>query len=186
MDAFATFVDLGKRLNRVFTSDEQDWVTSLLEDAAEYMRGVIGSQVYPGRQVTYTTYASGGWVDLPQAPVKSVDAVVRDGSPVSYQLIQDSLRVPCDGPVTITFTYGLASPPADLVGINCALVSQMMLTVEAGIGLTAGGLSSVALDDFKAAWADAGAQSGLAMTDATRKYLVDNYGRSAWVVGTSR
>lgn len=161
-------------------------MTSLLEDAADYMRGVIGSQVFPTRQVTYDTYVSGGWVTLPQSHVKSVDAVVRDGSPVSYTRIQDSLRFDCDGPVTITFSFGLASAPGDLVAINCALVSQMMLTVEAGLGLTAGGLSSVALDDFKAAWADAGAQSGLSMTDSTRRYLIDNYGRSAWVVSTGR
>lgn len=186
MDAFATFTDLGTRMKRDFAPAEQGWVTSLLEDSADFMRGVIGNHVYPSRQSTYTAYPTGGWVELPQSPVKSVDAVQRDGVDVTYERVQDSLKVDCREPVDVTFTYGLTTAPGDLVGINCALVSQMMLTIEAGIGLTAGGLSSVALDDFKAAWADAGAQSGMSLTAATEKYLVDHYGRSAWVVGMSR
>lgn len=186
MQAFATFSDLGVRLNREFAPDEQAWVTSLLEDAADFMRGVIGNQVYPSRQSTYVAYPAGGWVDLPQTPVRSVDSVQRDGVDVTYERVQDSLKVDCREPVTVTFTYGLSTVPGDLVSINCALVSQMMLTVSAGLGLTAGGLSSVALDDFKAAFADAGAMSGLALTDATRTYLQSRYGSSAWVVGMSR
>lgn len=161
-------------------------MTSLLADAAAYMRGVIGYQVYPARQVTYTAYPSGGWVDLPQTPVKSVDSVQQNGSAVSFERFQDSVRVFVNGPVLITFTFGMSSPPDDLKAINCALVSQPMLTVEAGVGLTAGGLSSIALDDFKAAWADSATASVTNITDATRKYLVDNYGRNGWVVGTTR
>lgn len=186
MTAFATADDLAVRMKRTFTEGDQAWVTALLEDAAGVMRGVMRNQVYPSAQSTYLAYPTGGWVDLPQGFIRSVDAVTRDGDPVRFERVQDSIRVHCDGPVEVTFTYGLDTAPADLIGINCALVSGVILTVENGLGLTAGGTSSVAIDDFKLAFADAGASSGAALTDTTRDYLVQNYGRSAWVVEASR
>lgn len=184
MIAFATSDDLALRLNRTFTTGEEAWVTALLEDAADFMRGVMGSQVYPSTQSTYVAYPVGGRVTLPQGMVRSVDAVERDGEEVEYERRQDTLFVDCNDPVDVTFTYGLDAAPGDLVSINCALVSQMMLTVEAGLGLSGGGLSSVAIDDFRAAFADGGASTGLSMTDHTRNYLVGKYGTSAWVVET--
>lgn len=186
MTAFATHSDLATRMQRTFTSEEQTWLTALLEDAAAQMRGVMRNQVYPSTEATYTAYPSGGWVDLPQSFITSIGAVERDGVEIEYTRRGDSISVDCDTAVDITFTYGLATAPADLVGINCAMVSGAILTVEAGIGLTAGGLSSVALDDFKAAFADGGEHSGITMTEFTRKYLVERYGRSAWVVEASR
>lgn len=182
MVAFATATDLGVRMNRTFTSDEQAWVTALLEDAAAFMRGVMRNQVYPSTTSTYTAYPLRGRVALPQTFIRSLDAVTVGGLPVSYDRFEDTITVGDDVPTEITFTYGLDTAPGDLIGINCALVSQMMLTVEAGLGLNAGGLSSVALDDFKAAWADAGASSGMAMTAATKNYLEDNYGSTQWFV----
>jgi len=173
-------------MKRTFTTDEQTWVTSLLEDAAAYMRGVIGFQVYPSRQATYTAYPSGGTVNLPQSPIRSVDSVQQNGQDVAFSRFEDSVEVGCSGSVDVTFTFGMASPPGDLVGINCALVSGPMLSVEAGVGLTAGGLSSVALDDFKAAWAASDTAPATNITPATEKYLRDTYGRNGWVVGTRR
>jgi hypothetical protein len=187
--AFATPTDLAVRMKRTFTADEQSWVETLLEDAAAFMRGVMRNQVYPARQSTYLAYPVGGWVRLPQSHIVSVDAVVAKltGVPVEWEQEQDSIHVHCDeGPVTVTFTYGLTVPPDDLVNINCALVSQQMLTVESGLGLNAGGISSASIDDYKIAFADGGKGSGLSMTDATRKYLEDTYGTTGWFVATNR
>lgn len=184
MTAFATYTDLGVRMKRTFTAAEQPWATALLEDAAALMRGVMRNQVYPPAQSVYVAYPVGGRVDLPQGFIRSVDAVTRNGVAVKFTRSQDSISVDGDVPVTVTFTYGLPTAPFDLIGINCALASGAILTVEAGLGLTAGGLSSVAIDDFKAAFADAGAQSGMALTDATKAYLIEHYGRSGWVVDT--
>lgn len=186
MDAFATADDLALRMRRTFSPGETAWVTALLEDAAALMRGVMRNQVYPPAQSTYVAYPTGGWVRLPQDFVNSVDSVQRDGTDVEFVLRQDSIGVDCDEPVTIEFSYGLTVAPADLVGINCALVSGVMLTAEAGVGLTAGGLSSIAIDDFKASFADGGAASGMVLSEHSRDYLVSHYGRSAWVVEASR
>lgn len=186
MEAFATFSDLATRLQRDFTPVEQGWVTALLQDAADFMRGVMRNQVYPSQQSTYIAYPAAGWVRLPQSYVRSVDSVTRAGSNVQWVQDGDSIRVSCNDPVTVKFTYGLDTPPSDLVGINCALAAQMMLTIEAGIGLTAGGLSSIAIDDYKASFADGGIGTGLSMTAATRTYLEDHYGSTSWVVGNRR
>jgi hypothetical protein len=182
MTAFATAAELSVRLNRTFSAEEEVWVESLLEDAADFMRGVMGNKVYPSAQTTYTAYVSSGWVTLPQSMVRSVDAVTQNGAAITFTQFQDSIKVDVTGAIEVTFTYGVAAAPRDLVAINCALVGQQMLTVEANLGLSAGGLSSVAIDDFKLAFADAGASTGLALTANTEKYLKDNYGSSGWVV----
>ena len=70
VDAFATYEDLEARLNRAFTVEEQSWVTTLLEDASTYLRDdVIGFQVYPQEQVTFTAWPDAGCqVVLPPSP----------------------------------------------------------------------------------------------------------------------
>lgn len=185
MDAFATYADLGTRMLRTFEPAEQEWVTALLEDAAAFMRGVMRNQVYPPAQSTYVAYPVGGWVRLPQSHIKSVDSVIGPTGAVTWRQHQDSIQVSCADPITITFSYGLATPPADLVAINCALVSQMMLTVEAQLGLNAGGLSSASIDDYKLAFADGGDGSGLSLTASTREYLEERYGTTTWFVSGS-
>jgi hypothetical protein len=71
------------------------------------------------------------------------------------------------------------------VGLNCALVSQTVTLVEADLGLSIGGLSSVALDDFKIAFADGGALTGLALPEPQLRYLQSAYGSTGWVVGSA-
>lgn len=185
MTAFASADQLATAMKRVFTSDETTWVTMLLEQAAGIMRGLMhNALVYPSTTSTYRAYPVGGRVALPQGFIQSVGAVQRDGVDVMFTRFEDTILVDCNDPVDVTLTAGLVAAPADLVGINCALVSGPMMTVEAGIGLTAGGLSSVALDDFKAAWADAGAASGMTPSPFTKTYLEEMYGTTAWVVQT--
>jgi hypothetical protein len=184
MAAFASASDLEARLGRTFSSSEEEQVVALLDDAAALMRGVMRNQVYPATQATYVAYPSGGRVDLPQDFVVSVDAVEREGVAVEYTQREDTVIVDCDEAVDITFTFGLDDPPADLVGINCAIVSSALLTAQAGLGLNAGGLSSVAIDDFRYAFADGGSSAGMTITPHLRDYLVARYGRSAWVVDT--
>ena len=185
MDAFATAADLATAMKRTFSADEQAWVKTLLEQAAGIMRGVMHSQVYPSQQATYVAYPFAGRVALPQGFIRSIDAVQRDGADIPFRRVEDVIFVDCDTPVDVTVTSGLDAAPDDLKGINCALVSAPIMTVEAGIGLTAGGLSSVALDDFKAAWADGGASSGMTPSEFTKAYLEQAYGTTAWVVQTA-
>lgn len=164
MTAFATSADLAKRLNRVFTVEEEAWIDQLLEDASEHLRSVIGQQVYPQTTSEYVAYPSGGRVDLPQWPVVAVVSVKRDGADIDYTYRPGFITVSGDEPCDVTFTWGYETAPVELSRLACVLVSQALIPLENQLGLTAGGLSSVALDDFRLAWADGGEQSGMALT----------------------
>lgn len=186
MTAFATHANLAARMKRVFTADEQAWVTVLLEDAASFLRGCMGrAAVYPVTTSTFAAWPLGGRVDLPQPFVVSVDSVERDDEPLDFTRREDTVYVNGDDECAVTFTYGLAAPPDDLVGLNCALVSGQIGLVEADLGLQIGGLSSVALDDFKIAFADGGALTGLALPDTQLRYLREAYGSTGWVLGSA-
>lgn len=187
MEAFATPQDLGTRMKRTFTPDEQAWLTAILGDAAAYLRGVAGASIYPVQTSTFTAYPLGGRVDMPQPYVSSIGPVklADTETEVNFARFEDSIYVYSTAPIDITFTYGLAEPPADLVGLNCAIVSGQIVLIEQELGLQIGGLSSVALDDFKIAFADGGALTGLSLPVPQMQYIRDTYGTSGWVVGSA-
>lgn len=191
VDAFATYQDLELRLNRVFTEAERPWITALLEDASTYLRDdVLGLQVYPQATSTFTAYPDGVRVDLPQSPVISIDSVVRDGVTLvvdeDWYRRDNSIYLKDSHPVDVTFTYGYSVAPDSLRRWACVLVSQALLPLEQQLGLTAGGLSSVAVDDFKAAWADAGAESGITLSDRNIALLREQFGSRMSAVVSSR
>ena len=186
VDAFATADDLAARLDRTFTVGEEAWVTTLLEDASTYLRGVIGYTVYPQDSTTYTDYPDGGRVDFLQQPLISIDAVERDAVEIDYTYRPGYIMVDGDEAVDITFTYGYEVAPDELIRLTCVLVSGALLTLENGLGLTAGGLSSVALDDFKLAWAEAGAASGMVLPPIQEAAVRNQFGKGDAVVVTTR
>jgi len=177
MVAFATSDELGERLRRTFTEAEAEWLDKLLADATAYLQDQIGQLVYPRQTATFTDWPSAGWVDLPQWPVVSVDAVQRAGAGIPFDERPGRIRVASDEKVDVTFTYGYPTCPQTLVALCCSLVSQQLLLVEAGLGLSIGGLSSVALDDFKIAFADGGEGTGLTLPKVTLDGLRQKYGR---------
>lgn len=185
MTAFATPADLATRLKRTFTDDEAAWVTVLLEDAAADIRLITG-HVYPSVTATFTAYPSDGWVDMPQRFVTSITAVERDGTAVTFTRHENSIRVDCDKAVDVTFTYGLTEAPRELLALNCVMVSQAITLVENGLGLKIGGLSSVALDDFKVAFADAGEMTGSTIPQITADRLAAVYQQGGYVVEANR
>ena len=186
MEAFTEVYYVATRLKRTFTGDESTWVEELIVDASAYLRSVIGQTVYPVTTSTFTDWPDAGRVDLPQYPVVSVDAVERDDVSVSYTYRPGYVLVDGDDPVDITFTWGFALPPEILVSLTAVLVSQAILAVETGTGLTFGGLSSVALDDFKAAFADGGAGSGMVLPEPQQNLIRSQFGRGDVTTTTIR
>ena len=186
MDAFATVDDLAARLNRTFSVEEEAWITTLLEDASTYLReDVIGLQVFPQSSATFTAWPDGdGSVVLPQQPVISVDAVEFDGDAIEYTLRDGVVYVDVCEPVDITFTYGYAVAPEGLKRWACVLVSQALVPLELNLGLTVGGLSSVAIDDFKAAFADGGEGTGMSLSDRNIGLIRRQYGTGVHVGGS--
>lgn len=190
VDAFATYTQLGVLLNRTFTAPEQTWVTALLQSASTYLRDdVLGQQVYPQSTSTFRAWPDGGRVDIPQQPLISIGTVVRAGVTLvldtDYSRRDSTLTFDSDDPVDITFTYGYATAPDSLARWAMVLVSQALIPLEAGLGLTVGGLSSIALDDFKAAFADAGDLTGITLSDRNIALIREQFGvKSAYVVTT--
>lgn len=176
---FATADNLGTRMQREFTDEESAWLDGLLADATAYLQREIGQQIAPRQTVTFSDWPSAGWVELPQWPVVSVDAVTRDGTAVRFEERTGRVRVASDEKVDVTFTFGRITVPRDLEALTCSLVSQQIVLVEAGLGLSIGGLSSVALDDFKLAFANGGEGTGLTLPKVTLDGLKQAYGRGA-------
>ena len=180
MVAFATAAELGLKLKRTFAPGaETEWIDELLADASDHLRSVIGQEIFPVTTSTFVAYPSGGRVDLPQWPVVSVGAVERDGAALEHTYRPGFLMVYGDDPCDVTFTWGYSTVPNELKRLACVLVSSALLPLENDLGLTAGGLSSVALDDFKLAWADAGAQSGMALTSHAEAAIQKRFGQGS-------
>lgn len=180
MVAFATAAELGKRLNRTFEPGaETEWIDELLADASDYLRSVIGQEVYPVTTSTFVAYPSAGRVDLPQWPVVEVVTVTRDGVELGHTYRPGFIMVRGDSPCDVTFTWGYATVPNELKRLACVLVSSALLPLENQLGLTAGGLSSVAIDDFKMAWADAGERSGMSLTVHAEAAIRKQFGQGS-------
>jgi hypothetical protein len=181
MDAFATVTQFATRLNRTFSEDETPWAQSLLEDASAIIRNAIEQEVFPQRTVTYTAHPSPlGREDLPQWPVVSVASVTRDDADIDFRVELGTVLVDGDDPCDITYTFGYADAPAELVRLTCVLASQTMRDVEAGIGLASGGLTALGLDDFRASWR--GAETGTSIPAALEASLRQKYGRGGMTI----
>lgn len=172
MDAFATVDDLAALLNREFSSEETAHVEALLKAASDHIRSVVGQDIYPQRRVTFNAWPDAlGHVELPQHPVVEVHDVLG-----GFDYDGDTIRAHRSGPVDVDFTYGYVEPPAQVKSMTCVLASQALKTMEMGVGLTAGGLSSIAIDDFRASFADAGEQTGITLTSRNEALLRDRFG----------
>ena len=184
MEAFASYGEFVTSTQRVYSVDEQFWMTTLLEDASTYLReDVIGAQVFPQSTATFQAWPDGGRVDLPASPVISVGSVTRAGLPIKFERRDSAVYVDGSELVEITFTYGFLTAPAGLKRWTMVLVSQVLVPLQLKLGLTAGGLSSVAIDDFKAAFADAGESTGISLSDRNIELIRRQYGTSTHVVG---
>ena len=186
MQAFATYADLEARLNRTFTLGERAWVSTLLEDASTYLRDDVlgGQQVFPQASSTFTAYPDAGWIELPQHPVITVTAVTRGGVSIPFTRRDESVRVDSSEACDVTFTYGYQSVPDTFVRWACVLVSQTLIPLELKLGLTLGGLSSVALDDFKVAFASGSESAGMELSQRNIDSLRARYGAQTFVTGT--
>ncbi|MBB4072050.1 hypothetical protein [Canibacter oris] len=180
MASFATYEDLEKRLGRVFEPSEREWISTLLEDAAEYLRGVIGQRVWPPAAVTFTDVPTAGLVRLPQLPVASIESVTdATGKPVPYKQLPAAIRVKGTRPVTVSYRYGVMDPPRELIRLSCVLVSQTLVSLSHQLGLTSAGVSSIAIDDFRIAFANGGEQTGFTLTPHTIAAIQKQFGTTA-------
>lgn len=189
MTAFATKADLAARLKRavptVASLEESQW-DEALDDASAFLRSVIGWQVYPQAEVSAVLFGGGGrWLPLPGGAV-AVTSVTGDGAPSSWSLIDGALYGDSGGwfgKVTVAYTVGLEVAPEDLKAFTCVVASQV-LAITADLGsLSATGVASVAIDDYRKAWSQ-GESAGLDLPARVMDQLRAAYGSGALTTGS--
>ena len=177
MTAFATRAEFETLLQRTFEGDEIARVEMLLSAASDHLRSVAGQVIFPRQTVEYTAYPTFGREDLPQWPVVSVEGVTRNGVEIPHAYRPGFITVSGDEPCDVMFTFGLTEAPAELTRLTMALASQALTVLEMGLGASVGGLSSIALDDFRAAFADGGASTGISLTKQAEASIRKQFGR---------
>lgn len=179
MGAFATVEQFEASLGREFTEQEKPHVEQLLADASTALRDVIGAWVAPQQTATVRLLPRNGWIDLPQHPVVSVESVLSPyGVPLDFDFTGDAVKISetVSSLCEVTFTYGATEVPAELTRVACVLASTTLLTLEASGALEAGGLATLAIDDFRASWSDGGANSGMHIPEIQAAQLRARYG----------
>lgn len=212
LEPFASPPDLAARLKRTFDSAETAAVEAMLVDASAYLRDeVIGAHVFPQRQITFK-HKVRDWspsrtvsITMPVQPVITVDAVTIDGVALTeddwefdgavLEFCFARRRYPPDfrpdwlgrhPMVEVTITAGYATAPADLRMWAIVLASQALNLVEEQGQLGGGGVTSVAIDDYRKTWAAAGGNSGYQLPDRIVDQLRDTYGTTVYVTGGRR
>lgn len=182
---FATPEDLAARLGRAVWapgSVERSQVQVLLADATAHLREVIGWQVSPAVTVTTRVPAGGdNVVRLPGVPVTAVTSITSGGVTIAastYELVDGAVEFTSGRPIgaTITYTVGYTAPPPDLVSWTCVLASQALSAVADLGALGGGGVSTVAIDDFRKSWADGGDGAGFVLPARVEEKLRVRYG----------
>jgi hypothetical protein len=156
--------------------------------ASAAIRDAAGSSI---TQLTSTVQVSGGrsnLLGLP-GPVRSVASVALEGVVVTdYEVLPNGLWRSCGwgstpAPVTVTYTHGLATAPADIADLACQLAVAWLAHTAEGGGSTAG-LTSVRLDDAAETYSDesAGQVSPVYIPEVTRQWLAGRFGGGPAVV----
>lgn len=182
MTAFATVAELEELLKTSYEGADAVQAEALLEAASGHLRFIIGQDVYPTTTTTYEAYPSFGREDLPQWPVVKVVSVKRNGVDVPFRYRPGFIVVTGDEPCDVTFTWGVADPPAELNRLTLVLAAQALQMFETTGALSAGGLSSLGIDDFRAAFADGGEGTGISLSEHAEKSIRKAFGRGDVII----
>ena len=189
----ATVADLTDR--KVDVSDGA-LAQTMLESASAAIRDAAGCPITQGVSTIEVEAPYGRWLDLPGGPVASVSSVAIDGAEVTdYRKVGDKLwrgggwSDPCvPSLVTVTYTHGLATVPADIVSLVCAFAAAGMNAADQGYEARPAFLMSERIDDFYAQYAtDENATADVfEVPQATRDALRRRFGGGAFVTGERR
>lgn len=165
-------------------------VDRALDVASAAVRDAAGVPISAHTATVRVTAPTGRYLSLP-GPITAVASVLVDGTAVTdYEWLPGGLwrhgGWGCGPvPVTVTYTFGLTSVPADVVDLTCQLAVAWLNHAASGGGSTAG-LKSVRLDDAAEAYTDeaAGRVSPVFIPEVTRAWLRARFSGGAEVVET--
>lgn len=165
-------------------------MVTALAVASAAIRDAAGSSI-SATTSTITVSAPGGKMLTLPGPITAVSAVAIDGVTVTDHVVLSSgLWRSCGwgcgpAPVTVTYTHGLATVPADIVDLTCNLAIAWLNHAAEGGGSTAG-LTYAKIDDAAEGYtAEASGQvSPVYIPEVTRRWLAARFGAGAYVVET--
>jgi hypothetical protein len=178
----ATIADLTARGVTVDPS-ETTAVNTYLDVASAIVRDAAGSTISQTTS-TVTLEGRGSRLALPGQPVTAVSAVLVDGVAVTdYKLLSGALTRSCgfeeETVITVTYTHGLPTVPADVVDMVCRLVGQELMALRNG-DTSSRGVKSERIGDYSVTYADT--ETGtMALSDFQRDRLAARFGSGAGV-----
>lgn len=192
MASLATKNDLVARLGRDITCEEDARVEALLADASALVRAYTGQDFEETADAQVTMRAQAGMIRLPQRPVTGVSSVVAIGGNGTPDLTLtdwwwdglDLIRIGAGeyvinlpeqwwddedgypGTFRVTYSYGYATPPADVVAVVCGMVLRT-LTAPTSVG----GVTSETIGPYSYRLESAGVGTAVALGDLERTTL---------------
>lgn len=164
-------------------------VDAALESAMDSVRDAAGCPISQATSTVTLWGTVSPWLDLPGGPVSAVSSVVStDVDTTGWRLVGNSLWLACGwggcGPaeVTVTYTHGFATVPADVVDLVCELAGASLLSDGAHDVRVA----SEAIDDSRTGW-QVGPDSTVSvfeLPERTRLMLARRFGGGVYVTGS--
>jgi hypothetical protein len=164
-------------------------VDVLIGSASDAVIDAAGSPILESRSTVEITAMPARILRLPGLPVREIHSVTIDGQPVTGwtriaagiyrepRWSHDRLEI-----VTVEYTHGLPAVPNDVKDLVARMVLAGLIAAEDGpaaFALNNGGVSSVAIDDFKEAYAtgvDVEAVTEMTLPERTRRWLERRFG----------
>lgn len=173
---------------------EMAFVNHLIGVASSTVVDAAGCQIKEARSTVTVLVMPGRTVRLPGSPIRAVHSVTRDGQTVEgwlktgtglYSSTAFSGRDPFE--LTVDYTHGLATIPADIADLVARMViAGLYAGRDDDLALNNGMLSSVAVDDYKEAYAtgDVEIVTEITLPERTKRSLRRRFGGGAHVSGS--
>jgi hypothetical protein len=187
----ATVADLTAR-GLTVAPEEQALVGVYLDVASTAVREAAGC---PISQTTSTVTVEGPatqWLSLPGPPTTAVATVELDGEPVTDWLLRSGRLWRACGwsgcepsEVTVTYTHGLPTVPADIVDLVCRIAAATLIAYRSqpqGEGLAAKDVRSERIGDYSVQYGDGGRITEVELPEYLREQLAARFGGGAAVV----
>ncbi|QUI32440.1 hypothetical protein H9W91_17405 [Streptomyces alfalfae] len=184
--ALATIADCTTR-GLTVEQPEEALLASYLDTASAAVREAAGAPISQTTSTVDVEGEDGSWLSLPGPPVTAVATVAIEGQPVtdwrlrSGRLWRAGGWTRGDGPaeVTVTYTHGLPTVPADIVDLVCRIAATTLVawrSAEGGEGLAARDVRSERIGDYSVQYGDGGRITEMELPEYLREQLAARFG----------
>lgn len=166
-----------------------------LDVASAAVRAAAGVSISETTSTVTLEGEAGQWLSLPGPPVRSVQAVTVDGDALAatdYRLRSGRLWLArgwsyrCEpSEVTVTYTHGLPTVPADIVDLVCRIAAAALVAYRSqpdGEGLAAKDVRSERIGDYSVQYGDGGRITEMELPPYLREQLRARFGGGVAVV----